>query len=184
MKPSNRPAASLLLWLAVLGADVVPVPASADLSGGQADAPKVGDQTAQRSIHDLLKRVNDRNIRFGRYTPDRHVPSDRRVFVDAPPAAVTLVSLGRLEVLDALVEALKDKRRAWAAQVMLSKLTRREGNMVEMYSTDWRGWYRDFGDSAYSSWRKWLDENRASLRWDAAKRVFLAVPDGRESNPP
>jgi hypothetical protein len=182
MKPSNRRAASLLVWLTLGGACVVPVSASADLSAGQADAPKVRDQLAQRSIHDLLKRVNDQNIRFGRYTPDHHIPSDRRVFVDGPPEAVTLVSLGKLEVLDALVAALKDKRRAWAAQVMLSKLTRREGGMVEMYSTDSRGWYRDFGESAYSYWRKWLDENRASLRWDAAKRVFLAVPDG-EANP-
>ena len=88
------------------------------------------------------------------------------------------MSLGKLEVLDALVAALKDKRRAWAAQVMLTKLTRVEGTMVETYSTDSRGWYRNFGDSAYSYWRKWLNENRASLHWDAAKRVFLIVSDG------
>ncbi len=39
MTRSNRQPASLLVWLMLGGACVMPVPASADLSGGQADAP-------------------------------------------------------------------------------------------------------------------------------------------------
>jgi hypothetical protein len=156
--------------LAVWGA---PVAVSADVAVGR------GEERGGRSaIHELLERVNDRNIRFGTYTPDHHAPWDRRVFVGGPPEAVTLIGLGRREVLDALVDALSDTGRAWAAQVMLARLTITEGRIVDTYSADPAGWYRIFGDSAHAYWRQWLDEHRSSLSWDAAARVFrVMVPD-------
>jgi hypothetical protein len=55
---------------------------------------------------------------------------DRRVVVTGPPEVVELSRSGDPRLLDALVDLLGDRDRAWAAQVLLAALTRHEEKLA------------------------------------------------------
>jgi hypothetical protein len=75
--------------------------------------------------------------------------------------------------LDALVKLLRDRDRAWAAEVLLSALTRREEKLVESFVSAPDEWWQTFGANAAERWRAWLDGARDRLVWDAAAGYFV-----------
>ncbi len=99
---------------------------------------------------------------------------DRRVIVTGPPALVELSQSGDVEVLDALVELLDDPETAWAAEVLLAAMTRREEKEVETFSGNPAGWWDTLGRDARARWAEWLDGERDALRWDAEVGAFSA----------
>ena len=99
---------------------------------------------------------------------------DRRVVVTGPPALVELSRSGEVEVLDALVELLDDPETAWAAEVLLAAMTRREEKQVETFSGDPADWWDTLGRDARARWAEWLERERDALRWDPEVGAFSA----------
>jgi hypothetical protein len=101
---------------------------------------------------------------------------DRRVVVTGPPEVVELSRSGDPRLLDALVDLLGDRDRAWAAQVLLAALTRHEEKFVESFATVPEEWWATFGATAQTRWRAWLDGARGRLTWDAEGQHFVERP--------
>jgi hypothetical protein len=123
----------------------------------------------------LLDAVRSNRIEFATMRPpgSRYATLDRRVVVFAPPELAELSRTGDLRLLDALVGMLGDRERAWAAEVLLAALTRREEKLVEGYATAPDRWWAAFGATARERWRSWLDGARDRLAWDAEGAHFV-----------
>jgi hypothetical protein len=101
---------------------------------------------------------------------------ERRVSVTGPPEAVELARSGDPAVLDALLPLLKDPERDWAAEVVLSAMTGREGKDVDTYQTQPEQWRQTLGAGAYDRWSRWLNSVRGHLAWDPAQQMFTEKP--------
>lgn len=125
-------------------------------------------------FRDLLDAVRNENVEFATVRPENSEFAllDRRVVVVSPPELERLALTGEIEVLEALVELLRDPHRAWAAQVLLAAMTRREEKEVEAFATQPDEWWPALGKDAHERWRTWFDEHRASLRWDPERGAF------------
>jgi hypothetical protein len=126
---------------------------------------------------------NDR-IRFATMRPpgSRYATLDRRVVVVEPPELVELSRTGDPRLLNALVDLLGDRDRAWAAEVLLAALTRREEKQVESFAAAPEEWWAALGATAQERWRSWLDGVADRLTWDANEQHFVdrqpgALPD-------
>ena len=127
------------------------------------------------SLRDLLDAVRNDDVTFATVRPpdSDFAILDRRVVVVSPPELERLAASGDPEVLDALVDLLRDPARAWAAQVLLSAMTRREEKEVEAFSTQPEEWWDVLGEGAHERWRTWLDETRERLQWDPDSASFV-----------
>jgi hypothetical protein len=68
---------------------------------------------------------------------------------------------------------LDDPARAWAAQVMLAKLTRHDEKTVDIYMRAPADWWETLGPGARTRWQRWLEEHRARLVWSADAGAFV-----------
>ena len=111
---------------------------------------------------------------------------DRKVLLIAPPELDQLAALGDPELLDALVELLRDPTRAYAAAVVLAAITGRETKEIETYSTRPDAWWDVLGHDAHARWRSWLDDARGRLHWTRlrASSSILASVGGRRADRP
>ncbi len=127
------------------------------------------------NLQEQLASVRNDRIEFATSRPDgsQFATLDRRVLVTAPPELVELSLAGDLQVLDQLVELLKDPERAWAAVVLLAAMTRREEKIVDNNASKPDQWWEPFGRTAFDRWSNWLQENRDKLVWDSADHVFV-----------
>lgn len=98
---------------------------------------------------------------------------ERRVVVTGPPALVELSYTGDTGVLDGLIPLLKDRDRAWAAEVMLAAMTGHEAKLVDSFARDPDAWWEAMGTTAFDRWSAWLDERKERLSWDAQSHVFV-----------
>jgi hypothetical protein len=123
----------------------------------------------------LLKAVRNDRIEFATMRPpgSPFAVLERRVIVTGPPELVELSHTGDLRVLDALVDLLQDPDRAWAAEVVLAAMTRREEKLVDSFATAAGDWWESVGQTAHERWSTWLRENRENLVWDAENQVFV-----------
>jgi hypothetical protein len=128
----------------------------------------------------LLPAVRNADIRFATFTPSGSpfAMIDRRVVVLAPPKLERLATAGEPRALPALIELLRDPERAWAAQVLLSAMTRREEKEVEAFSTDPGAWWETLGTTAHDRWAQWLADRGAHLSWSAADGAFVESDAG------
>jgi hypothetical protein len=126
----------------------------------------------------LLDAVRTENVQFAtmRRPGSPFAILDRKVLLVAPPELEQLAALGDPELLDELVELLRDPTRAYAAAVVLAAVTGRETKEVETYSTRPEAWWDVLGRDAHARWRAWLDDARGGLRWDAAAGEFVEPP--------
>lgn len=124
--------------------------------------------------------VRNDDIRFATFTPpgSPFAMLDRRVVVVAPPELERLATSGQPKALPALIELLRDRERAWAAQVLLSAMTRREEKEVEAFSTDPGAWWEALGTTAHDRWSEWLAEHGAHLSWNATDGAFVESDAG------
>jgi hypothetical protein len=127
------------------------------------------------AFRDLLDAVRNENVEFATVRPpdSEFALLDRRVVVVSPPELEQLASTGDVEVLAALVDLLRDPERAWAAEVVLSAMTRREEKEVEAFSTQPDEWWDTLGEGAHERWSTWLDGNRTRLAWDRDTGSFV-----------
>src|SRR5437773_9941083 len=90
---------------------------------------------AQMELKDMLSAVRNDRIQFATMRPpgSQLATLERRVVVTAPPELVELSRTGDVEVLDKLVEMLKEPDRAWAAEVLLAAMTRKEEKLVDSF---------------------------------------------------
>jgi hypothetical protein len=126
-------------------------------------------------LDQLLAAVRSADVEFATFTPEgsEFALLDRRVFVVAPPELAELAGSGDRAALDALVGLLRDPERAWAAEVLLAAMTRREEKEVEAFSGRSDEWWESLGASAHERWAAWLAEHGDRLRWDAETRAFV-----------
>jgi hypothetical protein len=127
------------------------------------------------AIEDLLAAVQSDRIRFATMRPpgSRYATLDRRVVVVEPPELVELSRTGDPRVLDELVDLLADRDRAWAAEVLLATMTRREEKLVESFATAPDEWWQAFGATARERWRAWLREAAGRLAWNPDQGYFV-----------
>lgn len=109
--------------------------------------------------------------------PTRPPSLERRLLVTAPPELAELTHIGDTRVLERLVELLDDPERAWAAQVGLAAMTRRDEGLVEGFSSSPEEWLDTVGPNARERWRDWLDEHRDRLVWNPETRAFVERGD-------
>lgn len=128
---------------------------------------------------ELLAAVRNDAVEFATFQPpgSEFALLDRRVALVAPPELEQLAATGDVEVLDELVELLRDPDRAFAAQVVLSAMTRQEEKEVEAFSGRPDEWWAAVGQGAHERWAEWLDDARDRLRWDPDDATFVAEPD-------
>jgi hypothetical protein len=124
---------------------------------------------------DLLAAVRNDAVEFATFAPpgSDFAVLDRRVAVVAPPELERLVATGDVDVLDELVELLRDPDRAFAAQVVLTAMTRRDEKEVEAFSGRPDEWWAAVGEGAHERWADWLDDVRDRLRWDPDSGAFV-----------
>jgi hypothetical protein len=130
---------------------------------------------ADMELKDMLAAVHNDTIAFVTLRP-RGSPFTilmRRVVVTDPPELVALSQAGDIRALDELVAMLTDPNRAWAAQVLLAALTRREEDSVGAFAADPNDWWGSLGATAHERWSAWLHKARSTLRWDAAQNAFV-----------
>jgi hypothetical protein len=124
----------------------------------------------------LLDGVLNERIQFVTFAPpDRFL---RFVAVTGPPDLLALSRVGDVAVLDALVLLLRDRGRAWAANVLLTAMTRDrfEGRDCDTYATNPAGWLRYFFPSAHRRWSDFLRGQRARLVWNEGTTSFDLKP--------
>ena len=127
------------------------------------------------NLQEKLDSVRNDRIEFATMRPagSQFATLERRVVVAAPPELVNLSLAGDPQVLDQLIELLKDPDRAWAAMVLLAAMTRREEKIADNYAAIPDQWWESFGKTAFERWSKWLEENRGKLVWDSENHIFV-----------
>jgi len=124
-------------------------------------------------IQRLLAAVLDRDVRFASLAPPDRRSLERRIVVISPPEMVELTATPDVGVLDHLVGLLDVPGRAWAAQVALSAMTRRDEKLVEASQSSPDEWLDStVGRGAHARWTTWLTEHRDRLVWDQAAQAF------------
>lgn len=133
------------------------------------------------SLHDMLAEVYNDRIEFVTTRPpdSQFALLERRVVITNPPELVQLAQTGTVKKLDELVKLLADPDRAWAAEVLLAAMTRREEKIVDTYAAHSDEWWRVMGEGAYQRWSNWLKENRGNLAWDEANKNFTSFKSER-----
>lgn len=123
----------------------------------------------------LLKAVRNDRVEFLTTMPpdSPFALLGRRVVVTGPEELVELSRAGDPQVLDELVELLKEPDRAWAAEVLLAAMTRKEAEIVNSFAANPRDWWPAVGSTAHGRWSAWLSEVRGRLKWDAGEGVFV-----------
>jgi hypothetical protein len=127
------------------------------------------------SIEDLLEAVRNDRVEFVTTRPpgSRFALLGRRVVVTGPEELVELSRTGDPRVLEELVELLKEPDRAWAAEVLLAALTRREEEIVNSFAATPDEWWPAVGGTAHERWAEWLSGARGRLSWDAEEGNFV-----------
>lgn len=141
----------------------------------QSQVQQVEKNNSQTELKTMLSAVQNNKIQFATMRPpgSPYAILERRIVVINPPELVELAGTGELQVLDELVKLLREPDRAWAAQVLLAAMTRREEKMVDSFATTPAKWWETVGKTAYERWDQWLKENREKLLWDSHNKVFV-----------
>lgn len=128
-------------------------------------------------LNDMLEAAHNDRIEFVTMRPpdSQFALLERRVVVTGPPELVQLAQTGTLNMLDELVKLLADPDRAWAAEVLLAAMTRREEKIVDTYAAHPDEWWHSVGEGAYQRWNNWLKENRGKLAWDETSKTFTEI---------
>jgi len=122
----------------------------------------------------LLAEVRNDRITFMTLRPpdSQFALLERRVVVTSPPELVQLAQMGTLDALYELIKLLTEPDRAWAAEVLLAAMTRREETIVDAYAAEPDAWWRGMGGGAYERWSNWLREHQGNVTWDEANKSF------------
>src|SRR4051812_5344656 len=115
--------------------------------------------------------------------PSDRTNLERRILVTAPPELAELTRTGDPRVLDQLVELLAEPDRAWAAQVALSAMTRRDEKTVEAFARMPEQWLESLGPGAQARWEEWLAPRRGRLAWDGGRRLVVERGEPRGGGP-
>lgn len=129
------------------------------------------------NLKDTLAAVRNESIELVTMRPpdSPFATLERRVIVTGPAPLVKLIEAADPQVLDEIVNMLKEPDRAWAAEVILAALTRREEKIVDAFAATSRQWWDSVGTSAYERWSVWLQETSGRLVWDSVNKVFLEI---------
>jgi hypothetical protein len=127
------------------------------------------------NLQGMLAEVRNDRIQFATMKPpgSQFASLERRVIVTGPPELVELSASNEPQVLSHLVELLRDRDRAWAAEVLLAALARREEKIVDSFAAAPDKWWDAMGKTAYDRWNSWLNESRDRLVWDSENKVFV-----------
>lgn len=126
-------------------------------------------------LKDMFAAVRNDWIEFATIRPPGSNFSilERRVIVIGPPELVNLSRTGDLFVVDELVKFLKQPDKAWAAEVLLAAMTRKEEKIVDSFAAAPNDWLDSVGKTASDRWAAWLRKARERLVWDPENKVFV-----------
>lgn len=130
------------------------------------------------TIEEMLKSVSNDRIQFVTQRPrgSNFAVLERRAIVTGPPELVELANSGDVRVLNELTKLLKDPKRAWAAEVLLASMTRREEKLVDSFASHPEKWWQEVGQTALERWSSWLNSVDGKLVWDPKEKAFVEKP--------
>jgi hypothetical protein len=139
--------------------------------GGDPSPANVAPTT---STHELVASLRSATIRVATYRPPNSqlATLERKVTIIGPDEAKRLEAVGDPAILDELLPLLDDPERAWAANVLLAKLTQSDEKTVDIYAAQPDRWWQTFGPHARQSWQRFLDEHRGLLVWNSGMAVY------------
>jgi hypothetical protein len=113
-------------------------------------------------MKELLAAVRNDRIQFATMRPQdsQFTSLERQVVVTGPPELVELSASRDRQVLIHLVELLRDRDRAWAAEVLLAAMTNHEGKIIDAFATTPDQWWDALGKTAYERWVIWLSQSK------------------------
>jgi hypothetical protein len=110
----------------------------------------------------MLDAVRNNLIQFATIRPpgSKFAAIERSVIVSGPPELVELSRMKDSEVLKELTNLLRDRDKAWAAEVLLAAITHHEEKVVDAFMTAPEEWWESVGRTAYDRWNAWLRANK------------------------
>lgn len=126
-------------------------------------------------LKDMLAAVRNDRIEFVTMRPQESefISLERRVVVTGPAELVSLSATGNVQVLEELVNILREPDRDWAAEVLLAAMTRREEKIVDSFAATPDRWRDAVGKTAYDRWSVWLSQTKHRLVWDSENKTFV-----------
>src|ERR1700756_4063105 len=130
-----------------------------------------GGKHKTMSTEQMMNSVANDSIQFVTERPpgSKFALLERRVIVIGPRELVELTQSGDPRMLPLLAELLKDPARAWAAEVVLASLTRREEKQVDSFAGCPEKWWAAVGQGAHERWSSWMLQVAGKLEWDASQ---------------
>jgi hypothetical protein len=124
---------------------------------------RIHPQGKQRmNLQDMLATVHNDRIEFVTARPpgSEFTTLERRVIVTGPPGLVELSTSDDPQALNHLVELLRDRDRAWAAEVLLAAITDHESKIVDAFAATPDQWWDAVGKTAHERWVTWLSQSK------------------------
>ncbi len=118
--------------------------------------------------------VNNKTIRFVTFRPPESTLAtlERHVRITGPDSILKLIQNSDLPLLSSLIELLKDSKKAWASEIILTALTMSDGKILESFSDAPEEWWKSIGVNSYKKWNSWYLMNKNKITWDEKLLVF------------
>ena len=122
----------------------------------------------------FINSVNNKTIRFVTFRPPESsfATLERQVNVTGPGSVLNLIKNSDSSLLSALIELLKDSKKAWASEIILTALTKSDGKILESFSAAPEEWWKAIGVNSYEKWNSWYLMNKTKITWDEKLQVF------------
>jgi hypothetical protein len=105
-----------------------------------------------------------------------------RVFIQNPPKAYELSNTNNLQILDELLKLFDDQKRAWAANILISKMLGVTGLDSKIHQISPSQWWELEGKTqkAKQEWTQYLQKVKPSMVWSPLGGYYKhRAPDGR-----
>jgi hypothetical protein len=122
----------------------------------------------------FINSVDNKTIRFVTFRPpESHFATlERQVRVIGPDSVLDLIRNADLSLLPSLIELLKDSKKAWASEIILTALTAGDGKILESFSDAPGQWWKSIGINSHQKWNSWYLANKNKIVWDEELKVF------------
>ncbi len=131
-------------------------------------------KTYTKKWEQFINTVDNKTIKFVTFRPPESTFAtlERHVRVTGPDSILKLIQNSDLLLLSSLIELLKDSKKAWASEIILTALTMSDGKILESFSDAPEEWWKSMGVNSYKKWNSWYLRNKNKISWDEKLQVF------------
>ena len=122
----------------------------------------------------FINSVDNKTIRFVSFRPPETMFAtlERMIEVTGPDSVLDLIKNANSSLLPFLIELLKDSKKAWASEIILTALTKNDGKILESFSNASKEWWKSIGINSYAKWNDWYLANKNKIEWDNELKIF------------